>query len=114
MPPGKDLRYFIFENQYKLIGLGFTEEECNFLKKGKQKKALIIFPTKLTERIPDPSKSKEYHESFFLKKKTGKKNDKQSKAVKKSNNGVTKCITITFLKIASKLSKAYKTFKIIT
>ena len=85
-----------------------------FSQKRQTKKALIIFPTKLTERIPDPSKSKEYHESFFLKKKSGKKNDKQSKAVKKSNNGVTKCITITYLKIASKLSKAYKTFKIIT
>ena len=85
-----------------------------FSQKRQTKKALIIFPTKLTETIPDPSKSKEYHESFFLKKKTGKKNDKQSKAVKKSNNGVTKCITTTYLKIASKLSKAYKTFKIIT
>ena len=51
---------------------------------------------------------------FFKRKKQAKKKDKQSKAVKKSNNGVTKCITTAYLKIASKLSKAYKTFKIIT
>ena len=64
----KELRGFIYKNCYSQIG--FTKENCYYSIK-LQKKKKISFATKLIEKIQDPSKTKEYCQSY-LKKNTTK------------------------------------------
>ena len=48
--------------------IGFTKDN-SYSMKCQKKKGLLSFATKLIEKIPDPSKTKEYYQSY-LKEKT--------------------------------------------
>ena len=63
-----DLKKLIFENFYNQ--LGFTEEDSNYSLKEQRKKYLVIFASKLTKKIPDPSTLKEHY--YLSLKKKGK------------------------------------------
>ena len=52
--------------------IGFTKENGYYSIKRQKKKDLLSFVTKLIEKIPDPSKTKEYYQSYLKKKKPQK------------------------------------------
>ena len=62
----KDLREYIFGNYYKRLGFA-KEEDSYYLLKKQSKRGLEIFSTKLTKKIPDPSRAKDH--DLFLKTK---------------------------------------------
>ena len=62
----KELRDFIYENYY--IQIGFTKENSCYSVKY-QNKELLLFATKLIEKVPDPSKTKGKKTKNLVKKK---------------------------------------------
>ena len=64
----KELRDLIREKYYKQVSF---PKENSFYSMKRQKKNLLSFATKSTEKTPDPSHEKEYYQ-FYLKKKNQK------------------------------------------
>ena len=91
----KDLRKFIFENDYNWID--FTKRSYYLLKKAK--KHLVLFATNSAREIPDPTKTREHNE--FQKKV--KKNPKATKAVKSPYNSDIKYVAVKLLLIYQSL-----------
>ena len=78
--------------------------------KHQKEKDLQLFPTKLTEKIPNPRSVKEHYQSFIRKKST--KSIKQSKIItqqpktfEKPNIADIKSVIFKIPKISNKLSK---------
>ena len=61
-----DIRDFIFENYYKLIG--FSKESSYYLKKCLKGKDLLLLAKKLIERVSDCRNAIEHSKSFLRKK----------------------------------------------
>ena len=73
----KELKDFIFENYYRQIG--FTKENSYYSMKHRKKKDLSLFATKLIEKIPAASNTKDFNQSFLKNK--SRKLVKQSKII---------------------------------
>ena len=106
-----EFRDFIFENYYKQIG--FAKENSYYSIRHQKKRDLKLFATKLMEKIPDPSNTKEHYNSFLKRKNTKSvKRSKiithQLKAIEKPKIVDIKSITKEHPKISHKLSKTIR------
>ena len=59
----KEVKNFILENYYERIR--FTKENNYYSMKRQKKKDLLLFASKLIEKIRDASNAKEYYQSFL-------------------------------------------------
>ena len=81
-----ELRYLIFQNYYRQIR--FSKENSYHSIKHQKKKDLHLFATKLTEKMPSPSNTKQYYNSYLKRKKhkiskTNKNNYSSTKGYRK-------------------------------
>ena len=104
-----ELTDFIFENYYNQIGL--AKENRYYSMKHQKKDNLQLFGTKLTEKIPDPSNTKEYYNSYLKRRnakpvKRSKIITQQPKHFKNPNIVDIKSVIIDYpVKTLHKLSK---------
>ena len=106
-----ETRDFIFENYYERIG--FSKENSYYSMKRLKKKDLLLLPTKLAEKIPDPRNAKDHCQSFIRKKniksvKQSKIITQQPKTFKKPNIVDIKSVNIEHKKASHKLSKTVR------
>ena len=64
----KELRDFIFENCYGRFG--FPNENSYYSIKSQKKNELSLLETKLIERIPNTTNTKQYYQSHMNRKST--------------------------------------------
>ena len=62
----EDLQEFMSGIFYKRVG--FTEKDSHYSLRTMKKKDLLLLATKLTKKIPDPTKARKHYE-LFLKNK---------------------------------------------
>ena len=75
--PVNEIRDFIFENYYKIIG--FSKESSYYSMKCLKRKDLLLLANKFIEKVPNPCNAKEHHQSFLRKK--NRKSVKQSEII---------------------------------
>ena len=64
--PANEIRDFIFENYYKIIG--FPKENSYYSMKRLKIKYFLLLATKSIEKIPDLRNAKEHYQLFIRKK----------------------------------------------